>query len=102
MANNMTVDMTALLYVFQALLGAFGAVIWSNYNDVKKKAEKVSTDLATYQVLVAEKYTTTSEMKEALDSINRYLENFSTKLDVRLDRLELKLDRKVDKHEVPQ
>jgi hypothetical protein len=48
-------------------------------------------------VHVAETYSTSAELKDAVESINKAFESYSSKLDVRLDRIEMKIDNKADK-----
>lgn len=86
-----------LLMALQALVGAFCVVLWNILNNVRTKADKTAEDLAAYRVHVAETYASSAELREALAAINRSFEAYSSKLDARLDRIEGKLDRKVDK-----
>lgn len=86
-----------LLWLVQGMLGVFCTLIAYGYKDMKTKQEATQTELTNYKLHVAEHYTTRDDLKEAVTSINKSFENFSDKLDVRLDRLENKLDRKVDK-----
>lgn len=72
-------------------------MLWASFLDVKRKAEQASIDLATYKITVAEKYASAAELRESLQAINRFLEGLGNKLDARLERIEDKLDQKVDK-----
>lgn len=83
----------------QALLGALCAVLWANLTETKKKAERVETELAQYKVHVAETYASSMELKEALKDINKAFEAYGTKLDIRLDRLEARLNKMIDQRE---
>lgn len=83
----------------QALLGALCAVLWSALTETKKKAEKVESDLASYKIHVAEHYSTSEELKDALRDINKAFEAYGTKLDVRLDRLEERLNKMIDQRD---
>jgi hypothetical protein len=90
-------DYNALLWVLQALIGGFCAVLWMLFNETRKRADKANEDLSQYKIFVAERYTTAEELKQAVDSINKAFESYASKLDIRLDRIEAKLDRKADK-----
>jgi methylthioribose-1-phosphate isomerase len=90
-------DYSVLIWPLQALIGAFCAVIWANYLDVKKTADRAIKELGEYRVHVAETYSTSAELKDAVESINKAFESYSSKLDVRLDRIEMKIDNKADK-----
>lgn len=92
-------DYSMFLGPVQALLGALCAVLWANLQETKKKADRVENDLATYRVHVAETYASSAELKDALASINKAFEAYSSKLDIRLDRIEAKIDKKADKKE---
>lgn len=77
-----------MVWAVQGVLGMLVVLIWTNHRDVKAKADKASEDLANYKLFVAEKYTTGEELREAVAAINRSFDQYSTKLDARLDRLE--------------
>lgn len=76
------------VYVLQGLCAIVVTILWTNFRDVKAKADKANEDLANYKLFVAEKYTTSEELREAVTAINRSFDQYSTKLDARLDRLE--------------
>lgn len=86
-----------LLMALQAISGAFCVVLWNVLNNVRTKADKIADELSAYKVHVAETYASSAELREALVTINRSFEAYSSKLDARLDRIEGKIDRKVDK-----
>lgn len=86
-----------LLMALQAISGAFCVVLWNVLNNVRTKADKTADELSAYKVHVAETYASSAELREALVAINRSFEAYSSKLDARLDRIEGKIDRKVDK-----
>lgn len=92
-------DYSVVAGPIQALLGALCAVLWASLQETKKKAEKVENDLAQYRIHVAETYASSAELKDALATINKTFEAYSSKLDVRLDRIEAKIDQKADKKE---
>lgn len=75
-------------YILQGLCVIVATILWANFKDVKAKADKANNDLAEYKLIVAEKYTTGEELREAVAAINRSFDQYSTKLDARLDRLE--------------
>lgn len=77
-----------LVWVVQGLVAMFVTLLWTNHRDVKARADKAAEDLAAFKLFVAEKYTTGEELREAVSAINRAFDSYSTKLDVRLDRLE--------------
>lgn len=87
------------IWALNGVTGMFVILLWSWMKDIKAKADKATEDLAAYKIEVAEKYTTGEELREAVNSLNRAFESYSTKLDTRLDRIEAKLDRKADKKE---
>lgn len=80
-----------LIWVVQGLVAMFVTLLWTNHRDVKSKADKAADDLAAFKLFAAEKYTTGEELREAVAAINRAFDSYSTKLDVRLDRLEERL-----------
>ena len=92
---------TTLFWALQALVGAFCTVLWASFLDVKRKAEQASKDLAEYKTTVAERYATSAELRESIQTINRFLESLGDKMDGRFDKLEAKIDQKADKHVVP-
>ncbi len=94
-------DNSNLLWAFQALLGAFCTVIWSGHVDTKRRAEKATEDLAAYKTTVASQYATSAELRESIQTINRFLESLGDKMDGRFDKLEAKIDQKADKHVIP-
>lgn len=82
-----------LLLTLQGLGGAFCAVLWLNFRDLKSKSEKTSDDLAKYKIHIAETYVTQSELAKAVDAFHRSIDAIFAKL----DRIEDKLDHKQDK-----
>lgn len=83
----------------QALLGALCAVLWANLTETKKKAEKVDAELSQFKVHVAETYASSIELKEALRDINKAFEAYGTKLDLRLDRIDERLNKMIEQRE---
>lgn len=86
-----------VFWLLQGMVGIFCTLIAFGYKDMKSKQEATQKELTQYKLHVAEHYTTRDDLKEAVTSINKSFENFSDKLDIRLDRIESKLDRKQDK-----
>lgn len=60
-------------------------------------AEKNSVDFSAYKVVIAEKYSTKSELKDVLSQVTIAFEKYGEKLDTRLERIEGKIDLKMDK-----
>lgn len=81
-------DFSVLVWPLQAVVSAFCAVLWSQLQDTKKKAEKASEDLASYKVAAAEKFLTKIELKDAVEVLNKAFERHATRIDERLDKLE--------------
>jgi ubiquinone biosynthesis protein UbiJ len=81
-------DNATLSWIVEALLGALCCVLWSNLNDVKRKADKVAEDLADYKTQSASTYITKVELKDAVESLNQAFERHASRIDARLDRLE--------------
>jgi phage-related minor tail protein len=89
-------DYSVFVGPVQALLGALCAVLWFTLTETKKKAEKVEGDLASYKIHVAETYSTSEELKDALRDINKTFEAYGTKLDARLDRIDERLNKMIE------
>lgn len=77
-----------LLMVLQGLTSAFCVVLWSILNNIRAKADKTADDLSSYKLLVAERYTSKTELKDSVEAINQAFERHATRIDIRLDRLE--------------
>jgi ABC-type Na+ transport system ATPase subunit NatA len=90
-------DATTLLGVIQGLLVALWGIITWAHLDVKKKTEKAVDDLNKFKIHCAEKYVTQEDHRRTVTSITDAFKEYGNKLDERFDRLEQKLDRKVDK-----
>jgi len=97
-----------VLAVFQFVLGAFGAVLWANFTEVKAEAlrqatttaaanDKVVKEIADHRLHTAENYTTKNDLAKAFESLNRSLESVITGMNARFDKLDNKLDSKADK-----
>lgn len=95
----MEFNMELLVWVLQAVLGAFGAVLWSVFNDLKKKHDdledefykckhEAAKELADYKADSAAKFLTREEMEKMVGSIRQTLDRNADKLEARLDRLE--------------
>lgn len=95
----MEMNMELLVWVLQALLGAFGAVLWSLYGDIKCKHEELedeffkfraesAKELADYKTDSAARFLTREEMEKMVGSIRQTLDRNADKLEARLDRLE--------------
>lgn len=86
-----------LIWLVQILLGGFSAVLWANFKEAKATAISTAAELAAYKILIAEKYSTKTELKDALNQVTFAFEKYSEKLDTRLERIEGKIDLKMDK-----
>lgn len=82
-----------VLWFLQVLIGAFSAILWMNFRDLKFISEATTKELAAYKLHVAECYVTQNDLSKAIDSLGRSLDAVFKKL----DRIEEKLDNKQDK-----
>lgn len=86
-------DATLLLGIVQGLLTILcGIIAWAHI-DVKKKTENLEKDLSAYKLMVAEKYVSSDELKDAIAGLNKSFENYSNKWDHRMDKLEDKIEK---------
>jgi predicted nucleic acid-binding Zn-ribbon protein len=85
-------EASVLLWIAQAVLGAFAAVLWFLFQDVKSKAEKATNDLAEFKTIVAQVYVSHTALKDTLGDIKEMFRDYETKMDQRLNRIEDKLD----------
>lgn len=87
-------DANAIIFwAIQALLAGFGAVLWVSFRDVKATGEANAKALADHKLHAAETYVTKSDLSKAIDAFNRSIDAVFMKL----DRIEGKLDNKMDK-----
>lgn len=63
------------------------------YNDVKKAKE----DIAAHRLHIAEHYTTKSESTRAFDSLSETIKGLLSVMNSRFDKMDTKLDLKMDK-----
>ncbi len=65
------------------------------YTDVKKAKE----DISSHRLHIAENYTTKSESTRAYDTLSKNLESLLAVMTSRFDKMDSKLDSKMDKGE---
>jgi septal ring factor EnvC (AmiA/AmiB activator) len=82
-----------LLLAVQALLSCLCGVLWFNFRDAKAKADSTARELADHKLHTAITYVTHSDLAKAIDSFNRSVDAIFAKL----ERIEDKLDNKMDK-----
>lgn len=85
-------DLSIFLAGAQAVVGAFAAVLFFMFKDVKRKAEKAVEDLADYKTEVAQTYVSNAVLKDVVADIKGMFRDYETKMDQRLSRIEDKLD----------
>lgn len=76
-----------LLWILQALLGAFGLVLWANFRDVKKSNEITAKEFSDYKLHVAEKYVTSISLEKSLETVIESIKGLFTKLEKIEDKL---------------
>ncbi len=85
--------------VIKWLLGILELVVigWMSvmFNDIKKNREET----AAHRLHAAETYMTKTESTRAFDTLSRTLETMITTINSRFDRMDSKLDSKMDKGE---
>lgn len=101
---ELTTFVGILAGVLQAVIIGYVKVLWSNFQDVKKHGEAMAIELAQSKIRCASElaefklhcsltYGTKDDMAKAMQHIDKAIEAVFAKL----DRIEDKLDKKVDK-----
>jgi len=86
-------ELEALKYVLGLLQLVVTGWCVVMYNDLKSCKQ----DLAAHRLHMAENYTTKSESTRAYDSLSRSLEALMATVNSRFDKIDSKLDQKMDK-----
>ncbi|NPT59123.1 hypothetical protein [Paraburkholderia elongata] len=82
-----------VLYIGGAVATAVGTVAWWTFRSIHGRVEANEKDLAAFKLHCAETYVTSSALEKAID---RFSESINAVFD-KLNRIDEKLDRKVDK-----
>ena len=90
---ELTTILGVLATVLQLVIGAFCFVLWTNFQEVKKRAERSLIDLAEFKLHCSQTYSTKDDLSKAFDHLSRAIEAVFAKL----ERIEDKLDNKQDK-----
>lgn len=101
---ELTTILGGLVAVLQLVIIAFCKVLWSNFQEVKKRGEVTAAEvaqlksgcakeLAQFKLECAEKYSTKDELAKAMEQLGDAIKAVFAKL----ERIEDKLDKKVDK-----
>lgn len=86
-------EMEALKYVLGLLQLAVTGWCVVIFNDVKA----AKSEIAAHRLHTAENYTTKSESTRAYDTLNRTLESLVSTVNHRFDKMDSKLDSKMDR-----
>jgi hypothetical protein len=86
-------EMEAVKYLLGLLQVLVTAWCWVMYTDIKSAKE----DIATHRLHIAENYTTKSESTRAFDTLSKNLESLLMVMNQRFDKMDSKLDSKMDK-----
>lgn len=101
---ELTTILGVLLAVLQLVIIAFCKVLWSNFQEVKRRGETTAAEvaqlksgcakeLAQFKLDCAEKYSTKDELAKAMETLGEAIKAVFAKL----ERIEDKLDNKQDK-----
>lgn len=93
-------EMEVLKYVLgilQLLVGAWCWHLYSQQTEAKLDREKMNAELSSHKLHTAETYMTKSESTRAFDTLSRTLESLLATMNQRFDRMDSKLDSKMDK-----
>lgn len=93
-------EFEALKYVLGLLQLLVSAWCWHLYSQLGKAQdanEKMSSDLSSHKLHTAETYMTKSESTRAFDALSRTLDSLVVTVTSRFDRMDDKLDSKMDK-----
>jgi predicted nucleic acid-binding Zn-ribbon protein len=85
------------LGLIQLLMSAW---CWHMYNEIGKAKEatsKLEKELSDHKLHTSETYMTKTELSRAFDAIARSIEVLGQSMEARFERLDQKLDRKVDR-----
>lgn len=95
-------EMEALKWVMgivQVLVSAWCVVLWSEIKSSKKANDENAVALSAHKLHTAETFMTKSESTRAFDTLSRNIESLLSTMNNRFDRMDSKLDSKMDKGE---
>lgn len=93
-------EMEVLKYVvglLQLLVSAWCYHLYSQQKEGKAERERLTNDLSAHKLHTAETFVTKSEASRAFDTLSRSIESLLATLNSRFDRMDSKLDSKMDK-----
>ncbi len=88
-----------VLGILQLLIAAWCAVLYSDLKAAKVNNDTLSGALSAHKLHTAETYMTKSESTRAFDALTRNIETLMSTMNSRFDRMDQKLDSKMDKGE---
>lgn len=88
-----------VLGILQVLVSAWCYVMYSDLKAAKKDNDKLAGHLSEHKLHTAETYMTKSESTRAFDALTRNIESLLATMNARFDRMDSKLDSKMDKGE---
>jgi predicted negative regulator of RcsB-dependent stress response len=83
----------AVVVVLQLVIISFGKVLWHNFQEVRKRGEANSKELADFKLHCSETFSTKDDLTKAIEQFSRSIDAVFAKL----ERIEDKLDHKQDK-----
>jgi hypothetical protein len=86
-----------VLGIAQILIIALCTIQWGEVKKAKADAIDAQRDLASHKLHTAETYMTKSDATRAFDTLSRTLESLGATMNNRFDRMENRLDSKMDK-----
>lgn len=98
--KGISLEFEALKYVaglLQVMVSAWCWVLYTDLKAAKAANELVSKDLASHRLHTAETYMTKSESTRAYDSLSKNLDSLLVTMNSRFDKMDSKLDSKMDK-----
>lgn len=90
---ELTTILGVVATILQLVLGAFCVVLWSQFQEVKRRGDNNTHDLGAFKLHCSETYGTKDDLSKAIEQFSRSIDAVFAKL----DRIEDKLDKKQDK-----
>lgn len=86
-----------VLGILQVVVTAWCVHMYNGLNKANESGDKLARELADHKLHTSETFVTKSESTRAFDTLSRTLESLIATMNNRFDRMDSKLDSKMDK-----